>query len=74
MKTAYDFLTVGGFLAVIVYYVGFTDRDFRHLRGFMISVVALAVANQIGNAGWDLPAAALIAGAAVYAVKTAREA
>ena len=58
METAFDFLTVACFAGLGIAYFKFAKRDSRSLMHLMISAVAFAIANQMGNA--DLPIFALI--------------
>ena len=58
MTTAFDFLTVACFAGLVIAYFQFTKRDIRTLLQLMVSGLAFAIGNQMGNAG--LPIFALI--------------
>ena len=68
MKTAYDWITIALFAALIVLFMhrstmSGAPRD--SLWQYLIAAVGCAVVNQIGNAGYDL--VAIVCGAAVLA-------
>jgi hypothetical protein len=52
MATFFDALTVSCFIALAIAFFRFTERDTPTLLRCMLSGVALAVANQLGNAGY----------------------
>lgn len=58
MTTAFDFLTVACFAGLVIAFFQFTERDNRTLLQLMVSGLAFAIGNQVGNAG--LPIFALI--------------
>jgi hypothetical protein len=65
METAFDYLTIACFAALVIAYFYLTKHEIRTLMHLMISAAAFAIANQLGNAGLTLFAAVLmIAGAA----------
>ena len=68
MATLFDLLTVATFLALVIGFVLWTDRDTRTLLHFCISGVVLAIANQLGNSGSPLFGAVLILVGVGYAV------
>ncbi len=75
MATLFDYLTIVCFAGLVIIYFQFTKREVRTLMQLMISGVAFAIANQMGNA--DLPIFALIlivagAGYAALVVTSAR--
>ena len=72
MKTIFDFVTVGLFGVLVLYFVFLTDREPSRLKHFLVSAAVFAVANQVGNAGEQVLAGALVAAGVVYAVLTAR--
>ncbi len=72
MSSIYDFATVVCFLAVVCAFYFLTDRSQKFLLHLMVSAIAFAVANQLGNAGYGLFAAVLIAAGAGYAFLTIR--
>lgn len=67
MATFFDFLTVACFLIMAVGFFVLTERDGRTLVRLLVSGLAFAVANQIGNAGWSIIASVLVAAGCVYA-------
>lgn len=55
MHTPYDFVTVICFIFAVLTYFMFTEGGIRVLGHFMLSAVAFAIANQVGNhAGNDV--------------------
>lgn len=74
MTTLFDFLTVAFFLIMAIGFFMLTERDGRTLLRLLASGIAFAIANQIGNAGWQLLASIVIAagiGNAVLVIKAA---
>lgn len=51
MATLFDVVTVTSFVGLVIAFFQFSDREIRTLLYFMVSVIVLAVANQVGNAG-----------------------
>ena len=72
MTTLLDIVTVLSFLGLVLAFFFWTEQDTRTLMHFMVSGVALAVANQIGNAGNIVFGFILIAAAIGYAVMIGR--
>ncbi len=72
MTTVFDVITVACFIAMVVVFFQFTDREIRTLFQFMLAGIVLAVANQVGNAGSFILAGALIFAGASYVVLLAR--
>jgi hypothetical protein len=72
LTTGFDFLTVGCFACVVVAYFLLTDREFRTLAHLVVSGVAFAVANQLGNAGSTILALLLVVAGGAYAVFVVR--
>jgi ABC-type iron transport system FetAB permease component len=72
MTTFFDLFTVACFTGMIIVFFKFTDREVRTLIQFVLIGIVLAVANQVGNAGSVLLAAALIFAGAAYVVVLAR--
>ena len=72
MATLFDVITVTCFIGVVLACFMFTDRDPKTLGQMLVSAVAFAVANQLGNAGWTMLAAALIVAGSAYAVFVVR--
>jgi hypothetical protein len=68
MNTLFDVLTVTCFVGLVIAFFQFTGRDNRTLIHFMLAGVVFALANQVGNHGFALPAAILIAAGIGYAV------
>jgi hypothetical protein len=52
--TVYDFVTVACFICIVVTYFMFTEGGMKILARFVLSAAALAVANQVGNAGMNV--------------------
>ncbi len=50
MATLFDYLTIVCFAGLVIIYFQFTKRGVRTLMQLMISGVAFAIANQMGNA------------------------
>ena len=72
MTTLYDFLTVALFGVLVGYFVFLTDRRPVWVKHFLVSAVAFAVANQLGNTGSNLLASFLIVAGIIYAVLVIR--
>jgi nitrate/nitrite transporter NarK len=68
MATIFDFITVACFLGVVGAFFLLTLRHRRTLLRLLLSGIAFAVANQLGNAGYNLAATALIIASVGYAV------
>lgn len=68
MVTSYDILTIFCFFALVTAYFVWTDQTPRTLLNFAGSGVVLAVANQVGNAGFDFLALILIFSSVGYAI------
>jgi hypothetical protein len=60
-------------LGLVVAFFTLTNQDKRTLLQFMLSAIALAVANQVGNAGFFVLAFALVAGGIGYAITIVRQ-
>jgi hypothetical protein len=73
METVFDIATVGCFLIMALAYFKFASRDLRTLMHLMIPGAALAVANQVGNAGYLLLGGILILAALCYAAIVIRQ-
>lgn len=71
MATLFDVLTVATFLALVIGFMLWTERDTRTLLHFCVSGLVLAVANQLGNAGAPLFAFVLIGVSVGYALLVA---
>jgi hypothetical protein len=68
MTDPFDFLTVACFLALVVAFFVWTDRDLDTLLHLSICGVAFAVANQLGRSGYTIFALILIATGTAYAL------
>jgi hypothetical protein len=66
MHTIYDFLTVAFFLGLVVSFFLFTDRHPKTLGSLLVSAIAFAVGNQLGNAGSNMLALAMIGAGTGY--------
>jgi di/tricarboxylate transporter len=67
MNTVYDIVSVALFLCLVAAFLILTDRQPGTVSRLLVSGVAIAVGNQLGNAGQSLLAAALMAAGCVYA-------
>ena len=72
MATFFDVVTVTCFAGLVLAFFQFTDRETRTLLQFLVSGIALAVANQVGNAGATFLAALMILASVGYAFLVAR--
>ena len=70
MATVFDYVTVACFLGMGGAFFMLTAREPRTLVHLLVAGLALAIANQAGNAGYTIVAAALIIVATVYAAIT----
>jgi hypothetical protein len=60
LATFFDVLTVTCFVALVIAYFQFTDRNTKTLINLMLAGIVFAVANQVGNAGGTFLAFVLI--------------
>lgn len=67
MSSIFDIVSVALFFSGVAAFVFLTDRRPGTVSRLLISGVAVAVANQLGNAGHGLLAVALFVAASVYA-------
>ena len=67
MATVFDFATVACFFGLVGAFFLLTARRQRTLLHLLLSGIAFAVANQLGNAGYDLSAVILIIAGIAYA-------
>lgn len=72
MGSVYDIVTVACFLGVVGAFVFLTEHDTKTLARLMVSAIAFAVANQLGNAGLSTLAILLIAAGVGYAILIVR--
>ncbi len=72
MATFFDVVTVTCFAGLVLAFFQFTDRETRTLLHFLVSGIALAVANQVGNAGATFLAALIILASVGYAFLVVR--
>jgi hypothetical protein len=68
MATVFDFATVACFLGLVGAFFLLTTRRPRTLLHLLLSGIAFAVANQLGNAGYNLSGLILIIASIAYAV------
>jgi hypothetical protein len=67
MVTLFDFATVACFLGLVGAFFLLTSQSYRALLHLLLSGIALAVANQLGNARYELTGVILIVAAIGYA-------
>ena len=72
MATMFDYVTVACFLGMAGAFFILTAREPRTLLHVLIAGTAFAIANQVGNAGYTILAAALIIVGILYAAVTIR--
>jgi hypothetical protein len=72
MTTFFDVVTVTCFVAMVIGFFQFTDRDSRTLIHLVLAGIVFAVANQVGNGGSTILALIMIAAGAGYAVLVVR--
>jgi hypothetical protein len=53
MATFFDAFTVVCFIGLVAVFFLFTERDTPTLLRYMLSAIALAIANQLGNKGYE---------------------
>jgi hypothetical protein len=68
MTSFFDLLTVACFIIVVIAFLFLTERQPRTLVHLLLSGVALAIANQVGNAGSTLLGLMLVGAGVGYAV------
>lgn len=73
MTTIYDIVTVICFACVVLTYFMFTEGGMKLLAHFMLPAAAFAIANQLGNAGMNVLAIALIAAGIGYTFLIVRQ-
>jgi hypothetical protein len=66
MTTFFDVVTVTCFIALVIAFFQFTDREIKTLLHFIIAGIVFAVANQVGNSGGTSLALVLIFAGACY--------
>jgi hypothetical protein len=72
MTTFFDVVTVTCFVALVIGFFQFTDRNTRTLIHFLLAGIVFAVANQVGNNGGTWLAAILILAGIGYAALVVR--
>jgi predicted branched-subunit amino acid permease len=72
MMTPFDVVTVTCFVALVIAFFQFTDRDTRTLMHFLLASIVFAIANQLGNGGSTVLALVLILAGTACAVLQAR--
>jgi hypothetical protein len=65
--TAFDALTVTCFIGLVGAYFRFTAQDIGTLLRFLLAAIVLAIANQVGDAGFVFLGVVLIIAAVGYA-------
>lgn len=68
MTTVFDFVTVAAFLAMAGAYFIWGEGDQKLLLHLLVSAVAFAIANQLGNRGYELFGALVAVAGVGYAV------
>jgi hypothetical protein len=71
--TLFDFVTVACFLGMAGAYFMLTARQPRTLLQLLLAGISFAVANQLGNAGYDLLGSILIIAGIGYAIIVIRQ-
>jgi hypothetical protein len=66
MTTFFDVVTVTCFIALVIAFFQFTDRETKTLLHFVIAGIVFAIANQVGNGGGTVLALVLIFAGAGY--------
>jgi hypothetical protein len=72
MTTFFDVVTVTCFVAIVIGFFQFTNRDPRTLIHLVLAGIVFAVANQVGNNGSTILAFIMIVAGAGYAVLVVR--
>ena len=72
MGSIYDVVSVTLFLCVLGGFLFLTGRQPAVLSRLLLSAVAIAVANQLGNAGHNFLACALLVSAGVFGIVAIR--
>jgi xanthine/uracil permease len=67
MNSIFDIVSLALFFCGVAAFVFLTDRGPATVSRLLVSGVAVAVANQLGNAGHEFLAGALLVAAGVYA-------
>ena len=73
MVTLFDYATVACFLGMAGAYFMLTARQPRTLLHLLLAGISFAVANQLGNAGYDLLGSILIVAGIGYAIIVIRQ-
>jgi predicted branched-subunit amino acid permease len=72
LTTFFDFLSVICFIGLVIAFFQLTERDMRTLAHLLLSGIAFAVANQVGNAGSTFLAIVLVGAGVGYAALVVR--
>ena len=72
MTGFFDIVTVTCFVALVIGFFQFTDREPRVLVHFVLVGIVFAVANQVGNHGSQVLALVMILAGAAYATLAGR--
>jgi hypothetical protein len=74
MSTPFDYLTVACFFALAGAYFTLTTRDLKTLLQLFAACIVLAIANQVGNAGYAVAGLAMVLAGIILAVVVIRNA
>ena len=73
MITLFDVIAVTCFIGLVIVFFRFTEQDTRTLLQFLVSGIAFAIANQVGNAGSAALATVLVVAGVGYAWMNVRQ-
>jgi len=73
MITLFDVISVTCFIGLVIVFFRFTEQDTRTLLQFLVSGIAFAIANQVGNAGSAALATVLVIAGVGYAWMNVRK-
>ena len=73
MITLFDVISVTCFIGLVIAFFRFTEQDTRTLLQFLVSGIAFAIANQVGNAGSAALATVLVIAGVGYAWMNVRK-
>ena len=69
MSTIFDWITVGIFFALVLLFLQRREGGASEVMRYGVAGIGCAVANQVGNAGFDIAAWLMIAAISVYSVR-----
>jgi hypothetical protein len=72
LTSFFDVITVTCFVALVLGFFQFTDRETRTLTHFVFAGIVFAIANFVGNQGAPIWALVLVAAGSGYAILAAR--